>query len=428
MPLSDLESRNVRSATLANGLRIATERMSHVRSVSVGVWIGTGSRRETPEESGASHFIEHMVFKGTARRSAEDIARISDEIGGHLDAYTSKELVSYNNKVLDEHLPLAFDVIADVVLSPAFRQDDIEKEKGVILEELKAEADNPEYVVHEVFSSNFFRGHALGRPILGTRDTIRSFEAASLRDYYGRFYVPSNMLITAAGNLEHDRIVELAGKYFGSLPAATLAPLGAAPDPQPKLVLKRKKSLEQVHLCLGVPSYPLCHERRYASFVLNTILGGGMSSRLFQKVREREGLAYSIFSELILYRDAGCLAVYGGTSTATLARMIEMVVAEFRDLKENPVEHEELRRAKEHLKGSIVLSLESTSSRMANLARQALYFGRFFSIDEILESIQSVTAQQIQEIALDLLKSERVALAVLGNLNGFQIDRSALAC
>jgi predicted Zn-dependent peptidase len=422
------EVRNVKLTTLPNGLRIATEAMPHVRSLSVGIWIGTGSRRETPGESGLSHFIEHMLFKGTSTRSAEDIARLFDTTGGHMDAFTAKELVSYNTKVLDEHLPLAFDVLSDMVLNPAFRDEDIAKEKGVILEELKAEADNPEYLVHEIFSSHFFKNHSLGRPILGTPDTVQSFNQASIRDYWGRCYVPSNTLITAAGSLAHDNIVELAGRYFGHLPAPETATLDAPPVAHPKLVLKRKKSLEQVHLCLGVPAYPLADKRRYGCFVLNTILGGGMSSRLFQNVREREGLAYSVFSELNLYRDAGWLAVYAGTSTATLARVIDMVIAEFRSLKREPVPAEELKRAKDHLKGSIVLGMESTSSRMSNLARQELYFKRFIGLDEVLDSINAVTAEEVQAMATDLFDPGRIALAALGNLNAFKIERERLAC
>ena len=422
------EIRNVEFTDLANGIRVASETMSHVRSVSVGIWIGTGSRLETPQESGLSHFIEHMLFKGTSRRSAEDIARVLDATGGHMDAFTAKELVSYNTKVLDEHLPLAFDVVADMVLDPAFREDDIGKEKGVILEELKMEADSPEYLVHEIFSANFFKNHPLGRPILGTKETVASFARDAIADYYRRCYVPSNMIVTAAGNLSHEQLVELVEKYFGSIRAPKVAEIGPPPAPEAKLLLKRKKSLEQVHLYLGVPAYPLNDPRRYACFVLNTILGGGMSSRLFQNVREREGLAYSVYSELNLYKDAGWLAVCAATSPATLGRVIEMTVREFRLIKEACVTEEELKRAKDHLKGSIVLGMESTSSRMSNLARQMLYFGRFIGLNEVLESIDRVTADEIQEIAVDLLRPERIALTALGNLNGFKINRDGLAC
>src|ERR1700676_1895132 len=239
---------DIDSTTLPNGVRVVTEQMPHVRSVSLGIWIGTGSRCETPEENGLSHFIEHMVFKGTTHRSAEDIARSVDSIGGGLDAFTAKEMVSYNTKVLDEHLPLAFDVLADMVLNPLFREDDIEKEKGVILEELKMEVDNPEYLLHEIFSSNFWKGHALGRPILGTKQTIRAFDRDKVEKYYKQFYGPSNILITAAGNLSHRKLVKLAEEKFADLKPRKIRSLGAIPQPHAPLVFRNKNSLEQVHL------------------------------------------------------------------------------------------------------------------------------------------------------------------------------------
>src|SRR6266700_1838594 len=239
-PLRDIEM-----TTLANGVRVITEAMPHVRSVSVGIWIGTGSRRETPEENGISHFIEHMVFKGTKHRSAEDIARSVDSIGGGLDAFTAKEMVSYNTKVLDEHLPLAFDVLADMVLNPLFRDEDIEKEKGVILEELKMEVDNPEYLLHDIFSSNFYKDHPLGKPIIGTKDTVRAFDRAMIDDYYQRYYSPSNILITAAGNLNHEKLVELASQHFEDLRVHGALPPAKVPVPHARLVFKNKVSLEQ---------------------------------------------------------------------------------------------------------------------------------------------------------------------------------------
>ncbi|MBC8165893.1 MAG: insulinase family protein, partial [Bryobacteraceae bacterium] len=317
--------RDVSRTTLPNGLRIITETMTHVRSISMGIWIGTGARRETVEQNGVSHFIEHMLFKGTTNRSAEDIARVVDSTGGNLDAYTSKELVSYNTKVIDDHLRLGFDVLADLVLRPLFEPNDIEKEKGVILEELKMEVDNPEYLVHETFFSHFWKKHALGRSILGTKASIGSFETGMLRSYYGEVYVPANIVVTAAGRLEHSAIVDLVAEYFGSLPSGSPAPDDFPPETNPPLILKSKRSLEQVHLCIGVPALPMAHPKRYGCYVLSTILGGGMSSRLFQNVREKNGLAYSIFTELNLYRDSGCLAVYSGTSTEHVKKVVGMV-------------------------------------------------------------------------------------------------------
>jgi len=402
--------------------------MDHVRSVSLGIWIGTGSRMETPEENGISHFIEHMVFKGTKNRSAEDIARSVDSIGGGLDAFTAKEMVSYNTKVLDEHLPLAFDVLADLVLNPLFRESDIAKEKGVILEELKMEVDNPEYLLHEIFSSNFWKDHPIGKPILGTKETVQRFHQEMLHKYYKRIYSPSNILITAAGNLDQERLVELAMRSFEGLRANGSLARDSAPVPHARLVFRNKTSLEQTHLYMGVPSYPLPHEARFGCYVLNTVLGGGMSSRLFQNIRERQGLAYAVYSELSMYRDTGCLAIYAGTSIETARQVVDSIVKEFRILKEELVPEEELRRAKDHLKGSFMLGLESTSSRMVNLARQEMYFKRFFTLDEMLESIENVSAREVQKIAREFFNPKNITLAMLGNLGDFKIRREELAC
>lgn len=418
----------VQRTVLPNGVRIVSEVMPNVRSVSVGIWLGTGARLESPEETGICHFLEHLLFKGTSRRSAEEIARSVDSIGGNLDAFTGKELVSFNAKVLDQHLPLAFDVLSDMVLRPLLCPEHIEKEKGVILEELKMEADNPEYLVHELFASNFWRGHALGRPILGTRETIKRFTRPMIEGYYRRTYIPSNILITAAGNLQHERLVELAGEHFQDL-----APRGAVPGDDPplthaRLALRHKKSLEQVHLCLGVPSCPLPHRDRFATYLLNTLLGGGMSSRLFQNVRERQGLAYAVFSDVSPYRDTGCLYVYAGTSAENARKVVTCILTEFGRLKQEAVSEEELRRAKDHLKGSLILGLESTGNRMANLARQELYFGRFFSLDELIEGIEEVSAEDLARVARQFFNTRSITLTILGNLDGLRIRREELSC
>ncbi len=418
----------IRRTVLPNGVRIVTEPMPHVRSVSVGLWVGTGSRHEATHEHGICHFIEHMLFKGTATRSAEEIARSVDSIGGNLDAFTAKELVSFNTKVLDEHLPLAFDVLSDLVLHPRFDPADVEKEKGVILEELKMDQDNPEYLVHEIFSANFWKDHPIGKPILGTKETVRSFRKDTISDYYARNYVPSNITITAAGHLTHENITDLVRARFEDLPAAPLRRADPKPVTHARISVRNKKALEQVHLCLGVPSYPLSHEARFACYLLNTVLGGGMSSRLFQNIREKQGLAYAVFSELNPYSDTGCLAVYAGTSLESARKVVDSILAEFRRLKQEPIGDDELVRAKDYMKGSLMLSLESTSSRMANLARQEMYFGRFFSLDELLHSIECVTPQDVQYVAGTFFDPKQIAVTVLGNLHGFHIAREQLAC
>ena len=414
--------------TLPNRVRIITETMPHVRSVSVGIWINVGSRRERGEQNGISHFIEHMLFKGTTSRSAEDIARSVDSIGGNLDAFTAKELVCFNTKVLDEHLSQAFDVLADLVLHPMFRDDDIEKEKGVILEEIKMEADSPDYLVHEIFSSNFWKDHPLGKPILGTRETVKRFNSDRIRSFYADVYSPSNLIVTAAGNLTHERLVDLVRRHFEGLPESPAQPSDNVPNTHARISLRHKKALEQVHLVLGVPSYPLPHEGRFACYVLNTVLGGGMSSRLFQNIRERQGLAYAVFSELSPYRDTGCLSIYAGTSLESARKVVESITREFRSLKESLVSDEELRRAKDHLKGSLMLSLESTASRMSNLARQEMYFSHFFTLDELIASIEAVGAADVQRIAQTFFDPKQIGLTVLGNLENFKIGREDLAC
>jgi predicted Zn-dependent peptidase len=418
----------IRKDVLPNGLTVLTEAMPSVRSVSVGIWLRTGSRQEREAENGLTHFIEHMLFKGTRNRSAEEIARAADSIGGHLDAFTAKECTCYSIKVLDEHLPRAVDILSDLVLNPRFAPDDIAKERQVIQEEIKMVEDSPDDLVHEIFTQTWWRGHALGRPILGTRRTVRGFERAEVKDYYRRHYVAGNFLVAAAGNLDHERVVELVAKEFGALPARPTPAQGPAPLPHPHLKMRRKKELEQVHLCLGSPCYPQTDPRRYAAYILNTVLGGGMSSRLFQNIREKRGLAYAVFSSLNAYRDTGCLSVYAGTGTAGAREVVKLALAEFRALKESPLTPEELARAKDYLKGSLLLALESTMSRMSNLARQEMYFGRSISLDEIAAGVDAVTAEDVQAVARDFFTPDRLALTVLGPENHLKFTRADLEC
>ena len=422
------EPRDIQKHALPNGLVVITETMSHVRSVSVGVWVRNGSRREVPEENGLAHFIEHMVFKGTERRSAEAIAREMDSVGGMLDAFTSKEQICFNAKILDEHLPIAFDVIADLVLRPKFDSEDVRKERQVVLEEIKMDLDNPEYLLHDIFTRGFWPEHPLGRPILGTPETVKKFNREALRARFTNWFAPDHLVITAAGHVTHEQVLELVQNQFGSMPAIGPSDASPAPHTQAPIHLEAKRDLEQVHICMGVPSIPLGHEDRFGVAVLNNLLGGGMSSRLFQNIREKQGLAYAVFSELTPYSDAGMMTVYAGTATDTIGQVIDLTIKEFRSLRESPVTDEELRRSKNHLKGSLMLSLESTSSRMSNLARQELYFGRFFSLDEILAGIEAVTREELQSLAREYFQPDQIAVTVLGPLNGFTLDRSRLAC
>jgi predicted Zn-dependent peptidase len=422
------ESRNIHRQVLPNGLTIISEEMKHIRSVSIGIWIKTGSRDEAAERNGLSHFIEHMVFKGTRNRSAEAIARQVDSIGGNLDAFTAKECVCFNVKVLDEHLPIALDVLSDLVLNPVFAVEDIVRERRVILEEIKMDEDNPDYLVHEIFTQNFWKDHPLGKPILGTKETVRGFEQPVVLDLYRQRFVPGNLIVAAAGNLNHERFVELVNQHFSSMTPGKNGLHSLPPKIVPKITLRNKKSLEQVQICVGVPSHPIAHEKRFASYILNTLLGGGMSSRLFQNIRERQGLAYAIYSDLNPYRDTGCLSIYAGTSRESAAKVVQSIVSEFKKLKSEAVPEEELRRSKDQLKGSLMLSLESSTARMSNLARQDMYFDRFYGMDELIERIEAVTVEDLQEMANDFFRTESIAVTVLGNLNGLKIARDQLAC
>jgi predicted Zn-dependent peptidase len=423
-----LELRNVRRTVLSNGLTIITEEMPHIRSVSAGVWIRTGSRHESADVNGISHFAEHMVFKGTTTRTAEMIAREVDSIGGNLDAFTAKECVCFNVRVLDEHLGDAMDVLTDLVLNPSFNDVDVKKERGVIMEEIKMDEDNPDYLVHEIFVQNFWQNHPLGRPILGTRETVKRFGPEMLFDYYRHRFQAGNMVVAAAGNLRHEDFLELAARKFAHLPEAGSNLDDMEPKASAKIILRNKKSLEQVQICIGVPSYSISHHNRYASFVLNTLLGGGMSSRLFQNIREKQGLAYSIFSELNPYRDTGCLAVYAGTAKESAQKVVQSVLREFRELKEVSATADELERAKAQLKGSLMLGLESSMARMSNLARQEMYYDHFYSMNEISERIEAVKAEEVQQVAREFFVADRIAVTVLGNLTGLKLSRDQIAC
>src|ERR1700691_5714572 len=422
------EVRNIRRQVLPNGLTIITEQMQHIRSASIGIWLQTGSRDEDAAWNGISHFIEHMRCKGTENRTAEEIARQVDSIGGNMDAFTAKECICFNVKVLDEHLPMALEILSDLVLHPVFDPNDITRERGVILEEIKMDEDNPDYLVHEIFTQNFWKDHPLGKPILGTKETVKKFERQAVLDAYSHHFAPGNIIVAAAGHLNHDQFVDLVVKHFEHLKPAKNGFHSPAPKIVPRIVLRNKKALEQVQLCIGVPAYPIAHEKRHAGYILNTLLGGGMSSRLFQNICERQGLAYSIYSDLNPYRDTGCMAVYAGTSLASATKVVKAVVGEFRNLKNQPVPEEELRRSKDQLKGSLMLSLESSTARMSNLARQEMYFDHFQDLDELIEKIEAVTVEDLQSLALEFFKTESIAVTALGNLNGLKISREQLAC
>jgi predicted Zn-dependent peptidase len=402
--------------------------MEHLRSVAMGVWIKSGSRCEPAETNGISHFVEHMLFKGTRSRTAQLIAREMDSIGGNLDAFTGKETICFNVKSLSDHVPIALDVLSDLVLNPVFAAPDIERERGVILEEIKIDEDNPDVLVHELFTQSFWKDHPLGWPILGTTKTVAGLDQKSLLDYHNDRFHGGNMVFSAAGNLDHDQFVEaITGKFSGLAGGATLHEL-PAPEATARIVLRNKKSLEQVQICLGVPAPPITDESRYATLILNTVLGGGMSSRLFQTIREDRGMVYSIYSDLSPYRDTGTLCVYAGTSASKAVEVVDLILAEFQKLKQELLSAEELTRAKDQVKGNILLGLESSSARMANLARQEMYFQQFFSVDEVIARIDEVEAAQVQAMAQRLFDPDRIAVTLLGRLDGVKLKRDRLVC
>jgi predicted Zn-dependent peptidase len=420
--------RNIRRTVLPNGLIVLTERMEHMCSVAMGVWLKSGSRCEPAESNGISHFVEHMLFKGTRSRSAQRIAREMDSIGGNLDAFTGKETICFNVKSLAEHVPIALDILTDMVLNPIFAETDIERERGVILEEIKIDEDNPDVLVHELFTQSFWKEHPLGKPILGTTKTVARVNQQSLFAYHDDCFHGGNMIFSAAGNLEHDRFVEEVATKFSTLAGgATLHEL-PAPQASARIVLRNKKSLEQVQICLGVPAPSITDDNRYVTLILNTVLGGGMSSRLFQTIREERGLAYSIYSDVNPYRDTGALCVFAGTSAGSALKVVDLILDAFRKLKQEPLGREELTRAKDQVKGNILLGLESSNSRMGNLANQEMYFHEFASVDEIIARIGAVDAEQVQAMAQHLFVPERIAVTLLGRLDGIKLGRGRLVC
>jgi predicted Zn-dependent peptidase len=420
--------RNIRRTVLPNGLIILTERMDHLRSVAMGVWIKSGSRCEPAEINGISHFVEHMLFKGTRSRTAQAIAREMDSIGGNLDAFTGKETICFNVKSLADHVPIALDVLSDLVLNPIFAASDIERERGVILEEIKIDEDNPDVLVHELFTQSFWKDHPLGWPILGTTRTVAGLDQDKLFNYHNDRFHAGNMIFSAAGNLDHDKFAESIAARFSNFTAGTPLNELAAPEASARIVLRNKKSLEQVQICLGVPAPPITDENRYATLIMNTVLGGGMSSRLFQTIREERGLAYSIYSDLSPYRDTGTLCVYAGTSSANALQVVDLTLAEFARLKQELLSDEEITRAKDQVRGNILLGLESSNARMANLARQEMYFNHFHSVDEVIARVSEVQAAQVQTMAQRLFVPDRIAVTLLGRLDGVKLDRDRLVC
>lgn len=403
----------IQTVQLENGVQILTEDVPHVRSVAVGVWIDIGSRDEWPAVTGISHFIEHMLFKGTEHRTAKEIAEALDAVGGQLNAFTTKEYTCYYARVLDEHFDLAVDILFDMLFGSRFAPAELDRERGVIMEEIKMYEDAPDELVHDVFATALWQGHALGRPIIGSAAVIAGLSREDILAYYRRYYVPGNLVVSVAGNIDHQTVGEKLSRIFEDLkgPESTRSLVRPAPH---QGITCRNKDIEQVHLCVGVPGLPLDHDRIYVCQLVNTILGGGLSSRLFQEIREQRGLAYSIFSYHSSYRDTGLLGIYAGLSKENVGPVMELVFKEIAGLRQNGVSTEELRRAKDQLKGNLLLSLESVSTRMSRLGKSQLYLGRVVAPEDVVAKVNQVTAEDIVALAGEMLQPELFAMASVG--------------
>ncbi len=404
-----------RKDTLVNGIRVVSETLPKSRSVSIGVWVKVGSRHEPAEVGGVSHFIEHMFFKGTKKRTARDIATEIDSLGGEMNAFTSQENTTYYVKVLDEHLPIAVDILADILIGSRFDPAEMEKERKVILEEIKMVEDTPDDFIHEIFTGAVWQGNPLGRPILGTKDTIKHLKHRDILAYIEDYYSPREIVIAVAGNFEHGRLIELLNGAFGGFVRPGVPKTDTTPGFR-HTVTVRKKQLEQVQLCLGCKGISYTDDDRYTILALNTVLGNSMSSRLFQEVREQNALAYSIYSYVTAYRDAGLLTVYAGTGPSTAVQALRLIVKEIRKLRDEGITPAEEMRVKNQIKANLVLSLESSNSHMSRIARQEIYFGKYFSVDDIIHAVDEVTATDINRIARQIFTRETVALSILGPL------------
>ncbi|MFH1102151.1 MAG: pitrilysin family protein [Pseudomonadota bacterium] len=398
---------------LKNGIRISTKRIPHVRSVSMGVWLNAGARDETLEENGLSHFIEHMIFKGTTRRSAFQIAKEFDAVGGHTNAFTTMENTCYHARVMDTHLPTMIDILSDIFLNSVFDALEIERERPVIFQELGMVEDSPEEYIHILSGNAFWGDNPLGRSILGTRENLSRFDSESVKAFFKKFYQPVRIVIAAAGNLEHHRFVDQIGPAFESIQSGNGFPARVTPDIRPEIRMHRKK-LEQVHVCIGTKGLSLTDPRRFAFFLMNTILGGNMSSRLFQEIREKRGLAYSVYSFISSHADTGMFGVYAACEPKKTDEVVSLILEEMNRLKESLLDGAELKNAKEFTKGGLLLASESVDNQMVRVAQSEIYFDRLISLEWIIEQIEAVSPDEITHLSKDLFEPDRISLTVLG--------------
>jgi len=415
----------INRSVLDNGIRVITERIPSIHSVALGVWVEHGSRHEPAAFNGSSHFIEHMLFKGTSTRDARQIAREIDSVGGLLNAFTSREYSCYYAKVLGEALPFAVELLADLLLASQFASEEVEKERRVIQQEISMISDSPEELVHELLSSGFWPGHALGRPVLGSHETVSTLTREQLLDFMYANYCGRRLLVCAAGDVEHAQMVDLVAKAFAALPEGTTLSPQLLPEARSG-VHTLQRDLDQVHLCLAAPGLPQNDHRRFPLYLVNTLLGASMSSRLFQKVREERGLAYSIYSYLNAFSDCGSLVIYAGVSPQDVQAATDVIVRELRELASVPVSVSELGAARNQLKGNLLLSLESTDNRMSRLAKDEMFFSRSVPVEEVVRGIESVGVEDILDLARDLLDGHNLHLQLIGNVRERDITQMDL--
>lgn len=401
---------------LKNGLRLVYEKIPHVKSVSIGVWVGTGSRNEDSQNNGISHFIEHMLFKGTQNRTAKEIAESIDSLGGQLNAFTGKESTCFYARTLDSHLDTAVEVLADMVFNSKFSEKDIKLEKRVVLEEIGMYEDSPEDLVHDLLSSTIWQDNALGYPILGTHESVKNINRNSIVEYMSKNYVASNAVISVAGNFDTNHLINLVENYFGSWNSGSNQVSYEKAKFLPNIKIKEKET-EQVHLCLGLNALEHGDERLYASIVINNIFGGGMSSRLFQKIRENKGLVYSIYSYPTSYKEAGLFSIYAGMNPANLKEVLKLIINEINILCKKGLSNEEIAKSKEQLKGNYILGLESTSSRMNSIGKSELILGKIYTPEEILNRVDNVSKEMVDQVIEMVFNKKDISVSVVGNIN-----------
>ena len=414
-----------RKTVLKNGVRILSEKLEHYRSVSLGIWVNVGSREETSQENGISHFIEHMIFKGTRSRSSLDIAKQLDAIGGLSNAFTGKESTCFHSRVLDKHFSILSDILSDIFLNSIFDPGEMERERQVILQEINMVEDTPDEHVHVLFNHLFWMNHPLGMSILGTGETVSGIDKETILSYIKRFYTPDRIILSAAGNVDHDALLEYFQPLFDPLEPTRENHPRTIPDTHGGVRCYHKET-EQVHICLGGKAPHLSSDLRFAAAILNTILGGSMSSRLFQEIREKRGLAYAVYSFLSAYIDTGLLGVYVGTDPKQVNRVLRVINKEIKGIQKGDLTETDLAEAREQIIGGVLLGAESTDTRMMRLAKNEYVFGRYMDFDEVIAQMEKVTIDDVLAVVAETFREQAVSLVVLGPVKEADIDMDAL--